>query len=306
MAPKSSQAARRAAAKAKAVPPSRPASKGLGKGQTAGGADTIPTDQMAHHMATMHRLSAWGLYPDVFDLACARLAQLRALVERAPFEEAVRTVLGQTAEESPDEFEHIREVAVASWPCSPGDEDEPLHPFDESRVLLALPHDVRRAVATLAGKYVGRGHLERQALQHALVEAMDYFPEAFAVAGAALRSRGQGGDGPLDAETVADGGGRNAAVFWFVNQTGGEAPLAATGKGKGRGKGTDARLIAVVGMRLSPFVDEGARMAMDLLENSPDEFYRIADEASGAQAPSDKGTGKGFSAFSGLGHRLGE
>ncbi len=59
-------------------------------------------------------------------------------------------------------------------------------------------------------------------------------------------------------------------------------------------------------MRLSPFVDDGTRMAMDLLENNPDEFYRIADEASGAQAPSDKGTGKGFSAFSGRGHMLGE
>ena len=273
------------------------------RSQTQRRADLIPTDQLAHHMATMQRLSTWGLYPDIFNLACARLAQLRASVQS--FEEAVRTVLSQIAEDYPYEFEHIGDVAVASWPCRPQDENEAIHPFDENRVLLALPRAHRREVATLAGEYVGRGHLERQALQHALVEAMDYFPEAFAIAGEAL-SRELRGDGPLDAETVADGGGRNAAVFWFVNQTGGEAPLAANGKGKGKGKGTDARLIAVVGMRLSPFVDEGTRMAMQLLESNPDESDRIAHDASGAQAPSDKGTGKGFSAFSGRGHRLGE
>jgi len=173
------------------MPPRRRVARRLaggrrGNGQTEGGAETTDAVPMAHYMVTMQRLSDWGLFTDILNVVFSSPAPLRA----STFEEAVRSVLRQMSEEFPTEFEHIREVAGASWPPREMEgEAPPIHPFDERAALRDLPHDVRRAVTMLAGKYAQYGYPERQALQHALVESMDDFPSAFAAAGRIARDR---------------------------------------------------------------------------------------------------------------------
>ena len=79
----------------------------------------------------------------------------------------------------------------------------------------------------------------------------------------------------------------------------------------------------VVSIMMHRECDVGRRMASDLLREDPDEFRRLMALADRARVSGDsivvggrgaihdasadgKGTGKGFSAFSGRGHVLGE